>query len=987
MLNTRSLTPAASSDCRWKLEFLSDMLRTSPVPVLAAAITETWWKENFSDAQVAIPGFSLVRCDRAKRRGGGCALYINERVTPTDEFTWEDGFSSIAAAYIAETHVVLASVYRAPGAQMSSILHRLQFFIDKFSSENVVPDVYVMGDLNCPGIDWKTGFSVDPHELELLEFGDKFFLSQIVHEPTRGQNILDIILTNREEYCASVEVEELQISDHLAVNCTLGFGLKPRDSRESVKLQGFSSLDIHHADFDAMTSRLQEIDWDSLLGSYCSQGDGSDLVKLLSHKVLEVTSQFARVKKRGTDKKDHMLKRLRKKQKRLNQKIRAASKAGSFAGNIAKLERKVAKVALEIRDYISRRLDQEERRVVEVIRTNPKFFWTYANDRRKMRSRIPPLKRADGNLTADPAEKAELLQEQYASVFSDPSQVSVEDAVGDISYSGPTISSIDFSPSAIESALKQLNPFSAGPPDDIPACVLHRCRSALAYPLYLLWKGSYDRGVVPSCLKRQYITPIFKKGSRSEAANYRPVSLTSNIIKCFERVVRSELVSHLESCGIINSSQHGFRKNRSCLTQLIDHLDSVLRSLSNGDEVDVIYLDFSKAFDKVDLNILVAKLEKYGVTGKLLKWIDSFLRDRIQTVGVDHVLSSFRCVLSGVPQGSVLGPVLFLVYVIDLESSLSFSDALSFADDTKISNVIRTILDQANLQDDLCSVVKWASVNNMVLHDQKFELLCYTLRSSESLRELPFTASYYTYETPGGFSLQPAASVKDLGVMLSADGSWKAQIAKVSAAASKVANWILGAFKCRSADTLLTLYKTLVRPVLEYCSAVWSPTLLGEIAQLEQVQRNFTRRILGCQKLGYWERLTALNLQSLQRRRERYIVILMWKIYNGLVPNVTDIEFTETARFGPRAVVPRFNYRAQRAVSSQFENSFSVRGPMLWNTLPKYVKESGSLNELKTALGEYLKDYPDRPPTRGYTGINGNSLLEYAASRSTVSMD
>ena len=334
----------------------------------------------------------------------------------------------------------------------------------------------------------------------------------------------------------------------------------------------------------------------------------------------------------------------------------------------------------------------------------------------------------------------------------------------------------------------------------------------------------------------------------------------------------------------------------------------------------------------------------------------------------------------------MLGPVLFLVYVIDLESSLSFSDALTFADDTKISNVIRTIVDQMNLQEDLYSVVKWANLNNMVLHDQKFELLCYTLRSSETLRELPFTATYYSYETPGGFSLQPAVSVKDLGVLLSADGTWKAQIAKVSAAASKVANWILGAFKCRSADTLLTLYKALVRPILEYCSAVWSPTLLGEIAQLEQVQRNFTRRILGCQKLGYWERLAVLNLQSLQRRRERYQVILMWKIYNGLVPNGIDIEFTETARFGPRAVVPSFNYKAQRSVSSQFENSFSVRGPMLWNTLPKIVKKSGSLNELKAVLGEHLKGYPDRPPTRGYTGVNGNSLLEYAASRGTAAM-
>ena len=966
---------------------MSDVVKDSPVPVLAAAITETWWREEFSDAQVAIPGFSLIRSDRVLRRGGGCALYVNERVTPTDEYTWGDSSSNIAAAYLAETHVVLVSVYRAPGAQLSSILHRVQSFIEKHSVGNVVPDIHIMGDLNCPGIDWSTSDSADAQETELLEFADKFFLSQVVKEPTREQNILDIILTNREEYFASVDVEQMQVSDHASVQCVLGFGLKPSNLSERTDASGFTALDVHGADFEAIEAELREVDWDSILGSSGGEGDGSDLVKLLSDEVLNITSRYAKVKRPGTAKKDFTLKRLRKKQKRLNQRIRDARKAGSFSGHILKLERKVAKVALEIRDYLHRRLQHEEQRAVEIIRENPKFFWTYANDKRKMRSRIPPLKRRDGTLTADPVERAELFQEQYISVFSDPSAVSVEKAVENISYAGPTISSIDFNPSSIESALKQLNPYSAGPPGDIPSSILHRCRSALAYPLFLLWEGSYQRGVVPSCLKRQYITPIYKKGPRSEAANYRPVALTSNIVKCFERVVRAELINHLESNGILNQSQHGFRKGRSCLTQLIDHLDKVLRSLNEGNEVDIVYLDFSKAFDKVDLNILVAKLKAYGVTGKLLRWIESFLRDRVQTVGVDRALSSFQEVLSGVPQGSVLGPVLFLVYVIDLESSLCHSDALTFADDTKISKVIRSVVDQTELQEDICSVVNWANMNNMVLHDQKFELLSYALKPSESLRELPFTACYRSYETPAGIALYPTTSVRDLGVILSADGSWKPQIAKVAAAASKVANWILGAFKARSADTMLTLYKALVRPILEYCSAVWSPVSVGEIAQLEQVQRNFTRRILGCQRLGYWERLTVLNLQSLQRRRERFIIIQVWKMHNGLIPNGTGLEFTETPRFGPRAVIPAFNHKAQRIVSTQFDNSFTVRGSMLWNTLPKLVKETRTIGELKSALGAYLKQYPDRPPTRGYIGVHGNSLLEYAASRGTAKSD
>ena len=358
--------------------------------------------------------------------------------------------------------------------------------------------------------------------------------------------------------------------------------------------------------------------------------------------------------------------------------------------------------------------------------------------------------------------------------------------------------------------------------------------------------------------------------------------------------------------------------------------------------------------------LLVSKLEKYGVTGKLLDWISNFLQGRVQTVGVDQVFSKFKEVLSGVPQGSVLGPVLFLVYVIDLESSLIFSDALTFADDTKIVKVIRGILDHSNLQEDLCNVVEWSVLNNMTLHDDKFELVRYSPRSYNLLRELPFTAGFLSYETPSGVCLTSTPVVKDLGVLLSEDGSWKPQIEKVSSAASRVSNWILGAFKCRSVKVMMTLYKTLVRPILEYCSAVWNPSAIGEIAQLEQVQRNFTRRILGCKHLDYWERLEFLDLQSLQRRRERYVLIHMFKIWKGLAPNGPGFDFRDTPRSGPRAVIPKFNHRAQRSASTMFENSFSVHGAKLWNTLPKGAKEAGSVDELKVVLGENLRGIADR---------------------------
>ena len=180
---------------------------------------------------------------------------------------------------------------------------------------------------------------------------------------------------------------------------------------------------------------------------------------------------------------------------------------------------------------------------------------------------------------------------------------------------------------------------------------------------------------------------------------------------------------------------------------------------------------------------------------------------------------------------------------------------------------------------------------------------------------------------------------------------------------------------------MLLLYKALVRPILEYCCVLWSPETKGEIAKLEQVQRNFTRRISGCRGMTYWDRLHHLNLQSLQRRRDRYSMIQVWKTYNNLIPNSTQMKFYENARLGPRAVIPPYNHSAQKSKASLLEASFGVRGGQLWNTLPENIKVAPSLEALKARLGNYLAEIPDWPPTTSYSIEHNNSLLEWARRR------
>eukprot|EP00116_Pleurobrachia_bachei_P008526 sb/3468788/ len=242
------------------------------------------------------------------------------------------------------------------------------------------------------------------------------------------------------------------------------------------------------------------------------------------------------------------------------------------------------------------------------------------------------------------------------------------------------------------------------------------------------------------------------------------------MIKTFERVVRNKVIDHLEGNGLFNDGQHGFRRNRSCLTQLLNHYDNVMRELNNGHEVDVVYLDMEKAFDKVDVKVLMAKLEKYGIRGQLHRWINNFLSERVQTVMVDGAQSREELVISGVPQGTVIGPLLFLVYMIDIETLLS-GTVLTFADDSKLWKAIKSLEEREELQKSLAVFARWATDNNMSLHQDKGEVMNYTLRSTQLLRELPFSTQNYSYSGPGGETISPSESVKDLGVLVSSNST------------------------------------------------------------------------------------------------------------------------------------------------------------------------------------------------------------------------
>ena len=375
--------------------------------------------------------------------------------------------------------------------------------------------------------------------------------------------------------------------------------------------------------------------------------------------------------------------------------------------------------------------------------------------------------------------------------------------------------------------LRQIDPSKASGPDGIHSRVLKECAAELAAPLTVLFQASLDTGHVPDEWKFSIVSPIFKKGSKQVAANYRPVALTAILCKLLESFVREAMVNFLMKNKFLTDTQYGFVKGRSTALQLLRYMDEVIDSLQGGSCVDAIYFDLQKAFDTVPYKRLLGKMESYGINNLVLNWCKSFLMGRKQAVSVNGSLSQPAPVASGIPQGSVLGPLLFVIYINDLPDSVRNSFLLMFADDTKLFKHITGEADVLDLQADVTELEKWSDTWLLRFHPDKCKVL--TLGQFENI----FFA--YPYKL-NNVILEHVDEEKDLGVTIDSELSFEAHMDDKINKANGILGLIRRTFTYLDKDILLTLYKALVRPHLEYANTLWKPRTKKYIKSIENVQ-------------------------------------------------------------------------------------------------------------------------------------------------------
>lgn len=518
------------------------------------------------------------------------------------------------------------------------------------------------------------------------------------------------------------------------------------------------------------------------------------------------------------------------------------------------------------------------------LKHNPKAFWSYVNSKRKSPA-IPSIVSFNGCSRSDRSGICNLFADYFESVYSPETSSSVSypngaslevREFGDIGY-------LQLACEDVLEALLKLNTRKGKGPDCLPPLLLKMCAYELCYPLCCLFNRSLYDGVFPEKWKLSHITPIFKSGTRTNVSNYRGVAVLPTLGKFFESIICTKLTGLYRN--YISTRQHGFMKGRSTLTNLIEFTQIGLDTIETGRQLDVVYTDFQKAFDRVDHSLLLAKLERIGMHSSMLDWIRSYLTDRRQYVVVDGVKSRVFPVLSGVPQGSHLGPLLFLLFVNDIVNIFKYSKCLLYADDLKIFCGISNVRDAIGLQRDLDSLFSWCQENRLYLNLTKCKVMSYHRKVNAICFEYKLNNS----------ALERVQQMSDLGVLFDQKFCFSSHIeSMVSRAYSR-----LGFMKriCNDFNDvycLSSVYYSLVRSVLEYASVVWNPGYAVHSDRIESIQRKFLlyalRRLPWRRDTfvlpSYESRCMLIDMEPLVDRRRNASLLFLYDLLSGRVDSV-----------------------------------------------------------------------------------------------------
>jgi len=880
-----------------KLSYFQSFVYASNFQIIS--LSETWLSEAITDLEILPQGYSLYRKDRGSR-GGGVMLAISNTLPSKQVLSPPDLEVVSVSILLGNTEITCCAVYAPPNA--TSEYHRnLVDYLTTIAALST--PILLLGDFNLSDINWATLTGSSSASSNFCEFVFNSNLAQLVNSPTHiCGNTLDLVLTNNPKYVSNLAVHPPDYkcvkSDHYLITFTTNFK-HLASAPTSTEVFNYAK-----GDYVGLSEYLLSCDLSSL---YKSSNVEEIWYLLRSHIISAMDLFIPKVTLRVRQFPIWFTPQLRHSRKCLCTLQRKFNKNPS-SNNLQRLSD-----ALQSFHAASTAAKSMYEQSLIHNFTIEKDYKLFHYIKKFSKSHVLPPQLHNGSVTADSdINKAEMFNQYFYSVYTQsnsplPNSANLQAPVN-------SLASISFTTEEVFDALTKLNVNKAGGIDNIPPIVLKNCAHALYRPIHHLFMTSINNGTMPAEWKIHKIIPVYKSGDKTSTSNYRPISLLCIISKLLERLIYNKIINTVSNS--ITPHQYGFQRGSSTLQQLIVYFHQLITS---KEEIDVIYIDFRKAFDSVPHNDLLVKLWNMGISGTLWRWFAFYLSNRRQCVSVNNSLSRQLPVISGVPQGSILGPLLFLVFINDLPSVIT-SQSLIFADDTKCFRQISTISDIDQLQCDLDSLLDWSLINHLAFNVSKFVFMTFHQKFNSELRI-------------NGNLLPHSISCKDLGVIFTNTLSWRQHYDTITSKAYKSLGLLRRVFiDSHCVHTRKCLYLSLVRAKLLYCSPLWRPYLLKDIDSLERVQRRATKFILSDYTSNYKTRLMQLGMLPLMQIYEIADIMFFINSINNITLRFNILNYVDFSTGTTRSAGCKLYHKT--ASTNSVMNSYFYRLPKLWNCLP-----------------------------------------------------
>jgi exonuclease III len=925
-INCRSLFP--------KLDEIAYMITKAKIDILC--LTETWLDESVLDSDILIDGYMLFRKDRGGR-GGGVAIYVRDNINFIDRsVTLHNGVEAVLVEIVSRTknpNILLTCMYRPPNCS-ADIFDNIVDYIEKLFSEN--KEVVILGDLNY---DYKFDETLSENPIHLIE--NLFGMKQLVQSPTRvsknSSTLLDVILTSCPQYHVYTGVQDISLSDHFMTYTILDISHKVKEHRE-VCFRNFMKFKHEQCikEFNDSFSIINDIFFNKL-SKTLDETTIDECWEVWKSKFLELSDKYVpftirRLKNRSNPWITPDIVKLIYQREYLHKKALKATtdeEKNTYWSDYKKARNLVTKTIRKAKlEFYSQATKQ--------YHNNSRKLWSY------IRQAIPKqTNKTVNNITADKFNDffATVGQKVAANCDSNISQYkcSLQQSIYKFKFQ-------EITEDIVKKYMLRLPNTSNNDIFGFDSKLLNFMNDIITPSLTALINASLQFGYLPPDWKTARVTPAYKgKGEFNNENNYRPLSVIAHVAKVVELCVQRQLVDYLYKHNFISIDQFAYLKNHSthfCLHRL---LDDILENVNDKEITGMCFLDIRKCFDTIDHEILLLKMSKYGILDSELNWFHSYLKERSQVVAHNGI-SDKRFVNIGVPQGTVLGPILFLMYVNDLSNVIKNAQINIFADDVVVYTSDANFENlKLKLQNTMNDVFMWYTTHKLSLSLEK----CTTMVIQNAIN-----AHNRLDIRLGDTLLEQVKSMKYLGTIIDEDLKWNEHL---NALARKIN---INNARLRRVQSILPLnirckiHNALNVPVLDYASTVWgsfSCNISKFISRLEHMSARALSGNYDFFNVRGESLMADLNMRSFEYRLRYHKALLMFKAIHGLVPNflMNYILFNyEISQRNLRSFDNMTLYKP-KPNCEKFKKSLMYSGPEVWNTLPLRLKEQTSVDSFK----------------------------------------